>query len=206
MKKTVTFVTFLFFYSTSWGQTKKDLNIDFMLEGNIYAQSSIVDTAALGGFGRSDNAPKKYNDHLNSAFKELLIQIDTSQVATINNKYNGYKLFIGNRSDTTAKFDASDSRLYVVAEILYKDKWQPIEYLSGSSCGNSYHCVFLKQNEYWEFNVPKFDGQIKTKLRYRLEIGKEKYIYSNEINTAINEGQLIAKRGQQNESMNPYYD
>ena len=203
----ITLATFLSICSTTFGQTKKDLNIDFMLRGHIYAQSSMEDSTALGGFGGSDNSPKKMNDSLNFTETGLFLIIDTSKTTTFNNKFNGYKLYIGNKSDTIVQLDASDSRLYVIAEIYYQDKWQAIEYLPSSWCGNSYHNVSLKQNQYWTFDIPKFSGKINTKLRYRLMVSKDKFIYSNEILTSINNGQLENKEGHKpNEIMDPYND
>jgi hypothetical protein len=199
--------TFLLLFSLTYGQTKKDLKINFMLRGHIYAQSSIKDTAALGGFGGSDNLPKIISN--NKIFSEngLFLKIDTTNIVTLNDKFNGYKFYIANKSDSIVKLVASDSRLYVIAEVLYKGEWKPIEYLPSSWCGNSYHDVFLKQNEYWEFIVPKFSGKIKTKIRYRLIIGKDKYIFSNEIDTSINKRQMTRKEVYKpNGMMDPYND
>jgi hypothetical protein len=148
-----------------------------MLRGHIYAQSSIDDSTALGGYGKSSNSPKEIQDSLQFSETGFFLKIDTSRILSVEGKYNGYKFFIANKSDSTVKLDASDSRLSIVAEVFYKGKWQPIEYLPSSWCGNSYHRVYLKENEYWEFEVPKFKGRIKTKLRYRLEIGNDEFIY-----------------------------
>ena len=201
------YVTVLFFCSATSGQTKKDLNIDFMLRGHVYARSSIVDSSAPGGFGGSDNFPKKINDSLNFTENGLFLKIDTTKIVSISGKYNAYNLFIGNKSNAIVRLDASDSRLYVIAEIYYQNKWQPIEYLPSSKCGNSYHKVYLKQNEYWTFEIPIFSGTITTKLRYRLMIAKDKFIYSNEVSTSINKGQLTDKEGHTpNNIMDPYSD
>lgn len=206
MKHTTTII-FLLISLMTFGQTKKDLNIDFMLRGNIYAQSSIEDSTALGGFGSSENSPKIINSENDFSENGLFLKIDTIKLATINDKFNGYKFYIVNKSDSITKLDASDSRLYVVGEVLYKNEWKPIEYLPSSTCGNSYHEVYLKQNEYWEFTVPKFSGKIKSKLRYRLMLGEKKYIYSNEILTSINKNQLKQKQGHKpNGIMDPYND
>ncbi len=195
MTRTILTIILLFSNLTIFGQTNKDLNIHFKLRGHIYAKSSIEDTSAAGGFGDSDNLPKKISDTLNFTDKGLIIRIDTTRLTTISGKYNAYNLFICNNSDAIARFDASDSRLNVVAEVFYKGEWKLIEYLPNSSCGNSYHNVYLKANEYWTFEIPKFTGSIKTKLRYILIMGKDKFIYSNEILTSINKGQFINKEG-----------
>lgn len=204
---TLTTAIMILLSSTIFGQLKKDLNIDFMLRGHLYVKSSIIDSSALGGFGSSKNLPKKINDSLNLNSNGLLLKIDTTQKTLINDIYNGYKFYIANNTDTIVKLRASDSRLSVIAEVFYKGKWKPIEYLPSSWCGNSYHNVYLKQNEYWEFDIPKFTGKIKVKLRYKLIMGIDKYLYSNEILTSINKGQLENKEGHKsNGIMDPYND
>lgn len=208
MKKiTLTTLISLLLCATTFGQKKQDLNIDFMLRGHIYAKSSIIDTTALGGFGGSDNLPKIINKNLGFTDSGLFLKIDQTTPTTINDKYNGYKLYIANKSDSIVRFNASDSRLNVIVEVFCQDKWKPIEYLPSSWCGNSYHDVYLKQNEYWEFDIPKFTGKIKTKLRYKLILDKDRFLYSNEIPTSINKGQLKNKEGHKpNGIMDPYND
>jgi hypothetical protein len=203
----LTAAIFLLLCSATLGQRKQDLNIDFMLRGNIYAKSSIKDTTAFGGFGSSDNLPKEISQNLALTSDGLLLKIDTTQTTTINDKYNGCKLYIANKTDTIVQLEASDSRLSVIAEVFYKGEWKPIEYLPSSWCGNSYHYVYLKQNEYWEFDIPKFTGKIKTKLRYKLTLCKDNYLYSNEVLTSVNKGQIKNKqRYKPNGIMDPYYD
>ena len=204
---TMLLLTFLVLFSTACVQRKKDMKIDYMLRGLIYAKSSIVDTTALGGFGSSQNLPKLISDENTFSEKGVFLKIDTTKIVALNAKYNGYKFYIGNKSDTILRLDASDSRLDVITEVLYKGEWKPIEYLPSSWCGNSYHLVYLKQNEYWEFIVPKFSGKIKTKLRFRLMIGRDNPIYSNEIDTRINKGQMTKNEKQKgNGIMDPYSD
>lgn len=208
MKKSIAIsIGFVFWGLYSFGQTFIDLNIDFMLRGSIYAKSSIIDSTALGGFGGSSNAPKKMNESNTFTESGLFLKIDTSQLVSINNKYNAYNLYIGNNSDSTIALLSSDSRLYVVAEVYYKNKWHPIEYLPSSWCGNSYHRVYLRQKEYWEFKVPKFSGKIKTKLRYSLKVYASLYIYSNEIDASFNLKQLTEKPEYEPSGlMDPYND
>lgn len=205
--KIILLAIFSLLISIAFGQSKNDLNINFMLRGHIYAHSSIVDSTAIGGFGGSDNFPKLIDNTNEFSEKGLFLKIDTTKVVTIDKKFNGYKFYIGNKSDTIVELDASDSRLNVIAEVFYKGEWKPIEYLPSSWCGNSYHYVYLKQNEYWEFETPKFAGRIKTKLRYKLILGKDKFLYSNEIQARINKGQLKNKEGHKPSGiMDPYND
>lgn len=191
----------------SYCQEKIDVDIHFMLRGNIYATSSIIDTTAIGGFGKSNNFQKKIDSNSHFQKKELILNIDTTQLITYEKKYNGYRFFIINNMDSAIWLDASDSRLYVIAEVFYKNKWQAIEYIPNSWCGNSYHKVCLNKGEYWEFRVPKFHGKIKTKLRYRLTLKNDSFIYSNEIFTSINKKQLERKEGHRpNGIMDAYAD
>lgn len=204
------FISFLIVFSscsTGFCQARKDLNIDYMLRGCIYAQSSIKDSQALGGYARSWNAPKKISDSLRFLEQGLFMKIDTSRIGIFAEEYNGYTLFMVNKTDTVIMLRASDSRLNVIGEVYYKDKWQPIEYLPRSGCGNSFHNVYLKQNEYWSFDIPKFSGKIKVKLRYRLSLGNNQFIYSNAIEAHINMGQLSKPQGHKPSGlMDPYTD
>jgi hypothetical protein len=207
MKHNILTFAFLIFSLTSFGQTKKDLNIDYKLRGQIYAKSSIEDTTAAGGFGSSNNFAKQINDSLTFSETGIFLKIDTTKIISIADKFNAYNLYLGNKTDTTLKLEASDSRLSIVAEAFYKNEWKAIEYLPSSWCGNSYHNVYLKSNQFWTFIIPKFTGKIKTKIRYRLSISKGHYIYSNEINTSINKGQLTEKQGHKSQGlMDPYID
>lgn len=208
----LTKVIFLLLCSTSFGQNMQDLNIDYMLCGHLYARSSREDTTSLGDFGGLGNFPKKINENLALGSSGLLLKIDTTQTIGINNKYNGYKLYIANKTDKIERIRSTDGQLHVIAEVLFRGRWKEIEYLNQSFCLDSYYRVNLKPNEYWEFDIPKFSGKTKTKLRYKLELdtrpyihsnkiwvnriiyfwglAKHNYLYSNKILTSINKGQI----------------
>lgn len=187
----------------------KELNIKFMLRGYFYAGSNIEDTTAPGGFGGSTNKPKLMVNETAQLgdLEDISLFVDTTMRTNFADGYKGYKLFLVNKSGNTISLQASDSRLYIIAEIFWGGTWQPIEYLPSSWCGNSYHHVFLGNNEYWEFDIPKYHGNKKTKLRYKLSRGKEGIIYSNEIITYFNKQQLTTKQGHKPQGiMDPYND
>lgn len=187
----------------------KELNIKFMLRGYFYAGSNIEDTTAPGGFGGSSNKPKLMVNETAQLddLKDISLFVDTNMHTNFADGYKGYKLFLVNKSGNTISLQASDSRLYITAEVYWGGTWQPIEYLPSSWCGNSYHLVFLGNNEYWEFDIPKYHGNRKTKLRYKLSRGKEGIIYSNEIITYFNKQQLTIKQGHKPRGiMDPYND
>jgi len=184
-------------------QSNKDYNINFKQRASLYAATSIADSNALGGFGGSSNAPQPVNSK--SKLNRIDIFIDTSKTVVYHKEYNGYKLSLINNTDSITGFEAVDSRLSIISEVFYKGKWQAIEYLPSSWCGNSYHTVYLKPNEFWSFNIPKFTGEIYTKLRYKLNIGNGKTIFSNEIEASFNKGQLNKKEGHSPKGiMDPY--
>ena len=189
---------------TAFAQNSQPLDIDYMLPGRIYAKSSIPDTTALGGFGGSDNAPKPIKQRFTDQ-DGLFLKVDTSQRTTLQQTIAAYHVYLGNKTDTLLALNASDSRLSIIAEVQYKGSWQPIEYLLDSWCGNSYHRVFLKPDEYWSFTVPQFTGSIPVQLRYRLDLGNDQYVYSNTIKARINKGQLSKKQEYTpNGIMDPY--
>jgi len=187
----------------------KRLSIDYMMRGYFYAASSIQDTLAPGGFASSQNSPKPVTELKNMTFgkETLTLYIDINSQANFADKYQGYKMIIVNSSGETIGLPASDSRLSIIAEVNTDGKWQPIEYLPSSWCGNSYHTVYIKNNQYWQFNIPAYSGKHKVQLRYKLS-GKNNAIwYSNEITAYINKKQLSDKQGHTaNNIMDPYKD
>ncbi|SFT35155.1 hypothetical protein SAMN05216474_0045 [Lishizhenia tianjinensis] len=196
-----------FVMSYSYGQDSTSFNVKYKLRGNMYVKSSIIDSTAFGGFGGSSNTPKVYSDTLNLRGEGVYLYLDTTKTTTVYKQYEGYKFYIVNLSDSILKLSASDSRISCVAEVLYNGEWKKIEYLPSSGCGNSYHKVFLDNNQYWEFDVPKFNGTEPVQLRYKLALGGGKYLYSNAIHASINKEQFGTKQGYKpNGIMDPYKD
>lgn len=186
----------------------KTLNVNYMLRGYFYAGSSIRDTLAPGGFWESPNKPMPLNTQAPKFNGEgILLVADTTERTAFGKTYKGYKVYLANNTDTLTGFRASDSRLSIVAEAFIDKKWQPIEYLPSSWCGNSYHTVYLQPKEYWEFVAPAYSGNIKTKLRFKLIRQGQNSIYSNEIYAGINRKQLNEKEGHTPQGiMGPYND
>ena len=170
-----------------------NLNVNFMVRGYCLAGSR-VDTKALGGFGQSDNASKRVVDRGLGRDGQLALSALSQTTVPFAGKYRGMRLLLVNRTNREAEFPASDSRLSIVQEAQdSKGQWRPVEYLPSSSCGNSYHRVFLSANHYWEFSTPVYTGSLKTKLRFVLQ-GKQP-LYSNEFAGSVNPGQFTQKEG-----------
>lgn len=193
----------------------KPLNIDFMNRGYFYAYSTPKNTEAdeSGGWAVSPNLPTKISD---TWFPDnsLGITIDTKLTDTFTNQFYGFKLFVSNTTADTIKFSAQDSRLYLKLQAQNnKGEWKDIEYLPSSWCGNSYHRVELEPGAFWDFTIPKYNGEFQTKIRAELKYiyndnpRTERVVYSNVINGSINPGQFWNKRTYYpNGLMDPYND
>ncbi|MGB3119925.1 MAG: hypothetical protein WBE58_13975 [Verrucomicrobiales bacterium] len=162
----------------------KPLEPKSMINGCCYAGSR-KDDKALGGYGPSDNAPKKITDKIPGTDGQITLVALPADSVPFMGQYLGFRLLLINRTATEAPFAASDSRLNIICEARDQSgEWKPIEYLSSSFCGNSYHSVYLPSGHYWEFSAPVYSGSLKTKLRYNLQ-GKQP-TYSNEFDGSIN--------------------
>ena len=182
---------------------KNTTSVNVMLRGYCFANSSVKDKQALGGFGGSDNSAKKISKEAAKSSGEWYLLAQPTVVTDIGSA-KGMRLVLVNGTDETISFGACDSRLSIIQEAKDESgKWRPIEYLPSSWCGNSYHQVKLAAGEFWAFPAPRYEGSFKTKLRFRL--GGDKPIVSNEFDGNINPEQF-SKQQPHNPSglMDPY--
>jgi hypothetical protein len=202
------------------------LDIDYMNRGSFYAASeskSIENNWDLLGWGRSKNKDKQIEAKIRAAENAFSVIAKTYEPVNVHDgKVKGFKVYIVNNSQDTVFFMAQDSRLSMNMQALDKSgKWQDIEYLPSSWCGNSYHTLALDPQRLWEFSAPFYKGSFKTQLRFKLlyketkgrgiEIGtgiaKELEVYSNEFLGSVNPGQFWRKSGYSpNGLMDPYND
>ncbi|WP_375561437.1 hypothetical protein ACE193_02465 [Bernardetia sp. OM2101] len=183
------------------------LDVNFKLRGYFYAGSSIEDSTAFGGFYKDENIPKKL-DFIKKIFEEDKLQIIVCLDSTTNftDKISGFKIFVVNKTDSISELVAQDSRLYLKRQVFYKNKWQDIEYIPSSWCGNSYHSVFIKPNQYWEFVAPCVEGKIKATCRFELFINGKIVIYSNEFEGSFNKAQLKKLQGHTSQGLMDSYN
>jgi len=148
---------------------------------------------------------------------EIGIKVDTSNHVPFMGKYQGFRVYVYNTKQDTAKIEVQDGRLSMTVQAKNKrGEWKDIEYTPNSWCGNSYYDVDLLKNEYWELVVPKYGGDIKTEARIKLMLNdtyengekvSEEVIYSNPFTVAINPAQLWLKQGHTpNGIMDPYLE
>jgi hypothetical protein len=193
-----------------------DLNIDYMLRGQFCAYSSpdtIGQEQQGGGWSISRNIPRRQTPRQFEDNK-LNLTIDTQKIDTFSRSFNGFPIYLSNTTADTCAFHAQDSRLYM--KIQAQDKhgdWKDINYLPSSWCGNSYHIINLEPGAYWKFMMPRFEGDISTILRLRLEYidkgnpKENKILYSNSIKGNINPAQFWNKQRYYPQGlMDPYFD
>ncbi|MEL6672919.1 MAG: hypothetical protein AAFR61_12030 [Bacteroidota bacterium] len=184
----------------------KPLEVDYQMRGYFYATSAIVDSLAPGGFGGSNNMTTRQDESWKHFTQDLAIFIDTTETNPFSEEIAGYPLYLINGSDTVQAFEAQDSRLAMVGEVWLDEKWQPIEYLPSSWCGNSYHTLYLPSNQYWSFAIPQYKGPIATKLRYRITTETGLELVSNEIETSIHPKQLTTPQSYRPRGLMDPYD
>lgn len=189
------------------------LNINFMNRGYCYAYSTQPksEDPSFNGWADSDNIPVRITDPGVSK-GALQVMADTRNHIPYAGKFKGFKLSVYNTSGDTAAFRAQDSRLDLRLQAMNKKgEWADIEYLPGSTCGNSYHTLKLEPGAQWNFVVPDYQGSFKTRIRARLAVinktdpAKELILYSNEFKGSVNPGQFTDKKQYQSSGlMDPY--
>jgi len=191
---------------SSIGFAQECLNVDYKIRGYFYAGTAQQDTISPGGFGGSSNTPKPLLQKLRSRSTADALQIVVTDEATSFAKnYKGMKVYVVNTTGSTIGLDAQDSRLELKRQVFHKGQWKDIEYLPSSWCGNSYHQVFIKSNQYWEFNAPCLEGKMAATFRFELSVNNEQIIYSNEFEGSFNKSQLKKEQGHTaNNIMDPY--
>jgi len=154
-----------------------------------------------GGFGPSGNYPRQMPaaDAIGMLGK-LSVVVASDQTARVG-EFSGLYVRVVNRSAQRVFFSALDSQLYLVQEAMNDNgEWQSIEEPPNSTgppyCGNSYHRISLKPGECRELVAPCYGGPLRTKLRFRLDLGKSdggpggKIIYSNAFDGSIQREQF----------------
>jgi hypothetical protein len=184
----------------------KPLEVDYMLRGYCYAGGR-ADKSAIGGYGRSDNQPRKLNSRMGKSGTVTLMALP-DQTVPFSRSYRGFRLRLINDTSSEVAFSASDSRLPILQEALdTRGRWRPIEYLPETWCGNSYHSVYLPARHYFEFAVPIYSGRQRTRLRFVLQREQGgSPIYSNEFEGSINPRQFSKKQGHRPTGLMDPYD
>ncbi|MCX6849820.1 MAG: hypothetical protein NTY98_12940 [Verrucomicrobia bacterium] len=193
-------LTSLFISVCCYAEELKPLSVSGISE-SIYLVGSRTDPSDLGGFYKSDNMPKGIEiDKLGAPNTLSLVVLPGQQVPCRPYQqgpmFLGFQLMVVNRTGKEVTFRAQDSRVHITREAQTPEGvWKPIELMSPSFCGNSYHRVFLPDKHCWTFAAPVFAGSLKTKMRFLLVVSELTDVtYSNEFDGFINPAQwTVAK-------------
>lgn len=188
----------------------KPVRIQYMMRGYFYASSPDGPEALdrFGGWGGSTNTSGKYIPQ--NANTGLEILVDTTVIVPFSETYQGRRVVVRNNGPDTLYFPAQDSRLYMKAQALRNGTFADIEYLPSSWCGNSYHTLFLAPGERWTFDMPNYDGPVRTRGRLELKYARgpqedEQVIFSHEFPAGVHRKQFTEKPGYQPGGiMDPY--
>lgn len=201
---------FLERYDSSIEKILRQFNISYMRMGH-YEVGSIGNMPILrsaGGWSPSKNVFKKVTSIYNFKPNTLDLVVDDERNEFFDEKYEGFKFYISNKTKDSIYFEAYDSTLDLVSQAKDVDgQWKDIEFSfetmkSGFVNGQLYlmdkhafHQLYLLPNTYWELIVPKYHGALKTKLRLKLTYktqsdGKEVIVYSNEFDGSVNPAQF----------------
>jgi hypothetical protein len=168
---------------------------------SVYPVASKLGQEEPGGYGPSQNRPHRLgNGETFGEEGKISVVADVKEPAIYYRKYSGLRLWIVNRSGERATLSAIDSCLYIVQEAQDEQgEWKPIEKTARGTgprdCAVGHHRVFLDPQEYWSITAPRYSGSLKTKLRFRLDLGRVQdrlpttggpVIYSNEFNGSVN--------------------
>ena len=90
-------------------QPSSDVNVRFMLPGSYFAGSNVKDDQAPGGFGTSDNLPKRLaGENLAPDGKITLVANTASDVAFADSR--GFRLLLINGTNSRSAFRAGSCR------------------------------------------------------------------------------------------------
>jgi len=181
-----TLILFLFTITTIAQVNNEQFVTSSMNKNYCYASSAIEVDNATGP--RSTINPPKIID--NKIAEGLFLVVDNSN--RLHNNKIAKRVCFYNNSEDTILFTGQDGRLNIIREAKNKKgDWKPIEFLPFAHCGNSFHEVYIKHNQYWEFIVPTYHGDLKTKLRFKATLADGTIVYSDPYNGSINENQFI---------------
>ncbi|WP_299214293.1 hypothetical protein [uncultured Aquimarina sp.] len=213
MKNSILTTLLIICFGYAKAQELKCLDVQYKLRGYFYAGTSKTDTEAPGGFYQASNGPIKNDQFIQEIRRtsDFQLVVNADSIAEFQKGVKGFKVFLINNTDSIIQLSAQDSRISIIRQVFHKNKWQDIEYLPSSWCGNSYHSVYINPNEYWDFTVPCLEGKIKSKFRFKLNVETTTSlddtgnIYSNEFEGSFNKKQLKKEQGHKPVSiMDPY--
>lgn len=158
----------------------------------------------------SDNSPIYYNPPKSTMEKSapvlqmadsIVLYIDTTKITLSKFGYLSHRAYLLNNTGHKLSVSTQNGLLFAQVEALDRSgDWRPIDLFEISGCRNSFENITLPQNQFWEMPLPVFHGSFKTKLRLKVWLSNPRHcdenriIYSNEIDTNLNDGQFWRTR------------
>ncbi len=93
--------------------------------------------------------------------------------------FDHYPVYFVNSTHTDKMFFGKDSYVFGIQEALSPDnwgEWRPIEGRGFDFCGNGRFGVIVHPNEFVLVLMRKYEGDFKTALRVRIEVGNSVYV------------------------------
>lgn len=137
--------------------------------GILCSVGSRPDPQAIGGYAKSDNAPRLVRLNTPGTSGRLSIIVLPREVTAIEKRYRGFRVLVVNKSGEEITFPALNSALKLVREARLPDgSWLWLDEEPRAFCGNSIHNVFLPPGHYWELAAPVTSGTHRVTMRFRL--------------------------------------
>ena len=159
----------------------------------LYGHSSDVDREWLKKFQEGPYLTQPLEQLPHPPQEGAYLYLDTTKIKTNSKGQALYHLFIVNNGTTPLSILGRDNYLEGGAEVHWSHGWVPIHQVPEVFCGNSFHIVSLAPQEFWQMEVPIYNGPKTVKLRYQLTLTDETVLHSNEVPMNIHQGQLDFK-------------
>jgi hypothetical protein len=162
----------------------KNFDVDHSFTWHFKAKSPYrKDTENLGGWGDSEQWFARMDSiGFQPQDSQFGVYVETDSICTTQDQTNSYSVFIYNNSSEEVTLSAMDSKLYLHIQVKNRNgSWVTVTNWYPSTCGNSYHSVFLPSGYCWEERTPIFEGDHETEARLMLS-GIQKSgspVYSN---------------------------
>lgn len=129
----------------------------------------------------------------NSRIEKLFTQNSKDSILVVAEIKNDslFSIYVKNNGQKDVQLTPQDNKLTLIQEALTQDKkWKPIEFWVNSDCGTSYlKKINVKSGEIISLSSKKYNGNFKTKIRFKLLINNKVY-YSNYITASINKSKF----------------
>ncbi|MDN5215229.1 hypothetical protein QQ020_24325 [Fulvivirgaceae bacterium BMA12] len=137
-------------------------------------------------------ATRVLNSNINFQPNALYLALASNEIDTVYNNYKGIHLYLINAKKDTLTLPGIDGSISIVQEARdLTGNWRPVEQYPKSWCGNSFYDINLPPNNFIRLTVPRYDGMIRTELRFALAIDAETILYSDSYVGKINPGQFF---------------